>query len=339
MQIRDAYLVSQEENRFFAKCFHFCKNKKELSIVSVAVLFLFSLTALFDFFTLTHGLIFFGIAYFLSFLLKNKRLEKEIDRRKQAELELEKTHMQLEMRVKERTIELEKAKRELGEELKWRKQSEGELKQSLEQKERLLKEIHHRVKNSMQIISSMLTLQSLFTGDKKVLQILENFNNRIKSMALVHDMLYQTKDLNSIDSREYLETLLQTLLDYCNHDQKKIALKMDIERVSLDIETAIPLGLIVNELVTNSLKHGFQDTEEGEINISFHNGNGNRITVRICDNGKGLKEDFDIKTSGNMGLHITAMLAHQLNGEVKILKDSGTGFQINVEKTNYTKRI
>lgn len=207
-----------------------------------------------------------------------------------------------------------------------RRRSE-KIKASLEEKEVLLREIHHRVKNNMQIISSLLNLQSYYIKDKKYVDMLKESQDRIKSMALIHEKLYQSESLANIKSSDYIAALVNSLFQSYEVTTQRIAVKLEIEDMSLDIDTAIPCGLIINELVSNSLKHAFPD-REGEIMIVFRSIDDTK-ELTVSDNGVGIPEDVDFKTTESLGLHLVTILAEdQLDGEITLDRSKGTTFCI-----------
>jgi PAS domain S-box-containing protein len=208
-----------------------------------------------------------------------------------------------------------------------RKNIEIQLKKSLEEKEMLLKEIHHRVKNNLMIISSLLNLQSRYIKDKASQDIFKESQNRARSMALIHERLYQATDLKRIDFGEYISELATELFHTYVSDHGLIELKINVEDIFLDINTAIPLGLIVNELITNSLKHAFPDGNNGEINVEFRQlDNHYEFTVR--DNGIGFPKDIDFENSDSLGLRIVSSLTDQIDGHIELNRNNGTEFRI-----------
>ena len=208
-----------------------------------------------------------------------------------------------------------------------RKNIEIQLKKSLEEKEMLLKEIHHRVKNNLMIISSLLNLQSRYIKDKASQDIFKESQNRARSMALIHERLYQATDLKRIDFGEYISALATELFHTYVSDHGLIELKINVEDIFLDINTAIPLGLIVNELITNSLKHAFPDGNNGEINVEFGQlDNHYEFTVR--DNGIGFPKGIDFENSDSLGLRIVSSLTDQIDGHIKLNRNNGTEFKI-----------
>ena len=191
----------------------------------------------------------------------------------------------------------------------------------------LLSEIYHRVKNNMQIIISLLRLQSRQVKEEKYREMFKESQNRILSMSLVHEKLYQSKDLTQIDFNEYISDLIKGLFQSYGANKSNIALKIDVKTILLGIDYAIPCGLIINELVTNSLKYAFPDGREGEIKISLHSPGENMIELIVRDNGIGIPEDMDFKQTKTLGLHLVTMLAeNQLHGNIKLNRSKGTEF-------------
>jgi PAS domain S-box-containing protein len=212
------------------------------------------------------------------------------------------------------------------------KQAEEQIRRDLEEKDILLQEIHHRVKNNMQIISSLLKLQSAHIKDKRALELFQNSRDRVKTMALIHDALYRSKDLAHIDFVEYVRKLTTQIFISYGANSNFIKIKIDIKDVFLDISTAIPCGLIINELVSNSLKYAFPEGRKGEINISFtYKGKVNTLCVK--DNGIGFPGEIDLEDSPTLGLLLVNSLTKQLNGTLKLEKVKGTSFTITFKKT------
>ncbi len=206
--------------------------------------------------------------------------------------------------------------------------SEKQIKESLTEKEVLLREIHHRVKNNMQIISSLLRLQSGYITEKKYMDMFKESQNRIISMSLIHEKLYQSKGLARIDFNEYIRDLVNGLF-HSYGVSGSIALNIDGKDVSLGVDSAIPCGLIINELVTNSLKHAFPEGREGEIRISLRSIEENMIELLVSDNGVCIPEDVDIRKTESLGLHlVTILVENQLHGEINLNRSKGTEFQI-----------
>ena len=210
-----------------------------------------------------------------------------------------------------------------------RKKAQEQIEKALKEKEVLLREVYHRVKNNMQIITSLLNLQSRYARDGEDREMFRESHNRIKSMSLVHEKLYQSKDLTTIDFKEYIKDIAKGLFQSYGANKGKIALVMDINNIALDINNAIPCGLIINELLTNSLKHAFPEGKEGEIKIAVHSMNENTIDLVVGDNGIGISEDVDFRTTKSLGLQLVTMLAeNQLHGEIILDRSKGTEFTI-----------
>lgn len=209
-----------------------------------------------------------------------------------------------------------------------RKKSDEQIKQSLREKEILLREIHHRVKNNMQVISSLLKLQSGYITEEKYLEMFKDSQNRIMSMSLVYEKLYQSKGLAKINFTEYMKELVNALFQSYGVRQGTVALSINAEDVSFVVDTAIPCGLIINELVTNSLKHAFPDGK-GEIRIALHRTDENMIELIVGDNGVGIPEDVDFRKTESLGLHlVTILVENQLQGGINLDRSKGTEFQI-----------
>lgn len=212
-----------------------------------------------------------------------------------------------------------------------KKKSEKEIYESLKEKEVLLKEIHHRVKNNLQVISSILNLQSSFVKDKHTLEILDESRNRIRSMAMIHENLYRTTNFSSIDFKAYMENLSQNLISSYHVQLSRVNLKTEMDQVELVLDQAIPCGLLVNELITNSLKYAFIGRDEGEVYIGLKEVDG-KVELRIEDNGVGLPGDYDIMKSDTLGLQLVSTLTEQLDGQISVVSREGTKYLITFEK-------
>ena len=208
-----------------------------------------------------------------------------------------------------------------------RKRDEDVIKASLAEKEVLLKEIHHRVKNNLQVISSLLKLQSRYIQDSRVIEMLKESQNRVRSMALVHEHLYQSKDLSNIDFAEYIQNLAHNLFQAYEINAQGIKLETSMAPCSLNIDTAVPCGLIINELVTNALKYAFTGQIKGKINIDFTLEN--RVCVlTVSDSGIGFPQDLDYRKAPTLGLRLVGSLVKQIRGEIELLETAGTTFKI-----------
>ncbi len=206
------------------------------------------------------------------------------------------------------------------------------LQNSLSEKEVLLKEIHHRVKNNLQVISSLLYLNSKKIQDKEVLNMFKESQNRVKSIALIHERLYQSKDLGSIDFKEYVQRLTNDLFRSYAVNQSVVRLDININNVFVNIDTAVPCGLIINELISNSFKYAFPNYEAenktGIIRIDFTRLNENELSLVVSDDGIGIPQSINEKKNGSLGLQLVETLVAQLEGILEIDGSSGTTFKI-----------
>jgi len=221
----------------------------------------------------------------------------------------------------------------IGHDITEKKFSEQELKGSLKEKEVLLKEVHHRVKNNMQVISSILSLQSSAISNPKVLDILKESQNRIKAMAFIHERLYRTKDFSQIKFSEYVKSLTESLVSTYDITNKKLKLLFDIEEVFLNLDSAIPCGLILNELISNSLKYAFNGSDGGTISIGLKELKGGKILLSVHDDGVGIPESIEISDTETLGLQLVHTLTEQLEGEIKLTRDKGSKFDLIFTKS------
>lgn len=255
--------------------------------------------------------------------------------------------------------EIELNNRELLEKTERLDNQRRKLDASLKEKEVLLREIHHRVKNNMQVISSLLRLQSGYINDNKYKDMLKESQDRIRSMALVHEKLYRSHDLNSIDFSKYIKNLANSLFRSYSMATHKVVLHIDAEDYLLGIDSAIPCGLVLNELISNSLKYAFPDGRSGKISISLNKLSGKDIPVLknrrsagekddneevleliIEDDGIGIPEDMDIKKCDSLGLQLVSTLVEdQLHGNLEVSRNSGTRFRICFKEVVYRERI
>jgi len=210
-------------------------------------------------------------------------------------------------------------------------ESEEKIIDSLKEKEVLLKEIHHRVKNNLQIIHSLLNLQSNCIDDENTLSLLMNAKNRVRSMVLIHEKLYQSKNLASIKFNEYINELAHDLVNSYTSNLDNLKLNLELEPIEIDIDMAIPCGLIINELVTNSLKYAFPiKTNPNTISIKFFKDEKNKLNLSIADNGIGLPKGINVEKVNTLGMQLITSLSNQLNGNYKFknIKPSGTEFNL-----------
>jgi PAS domain S-box-containing protein len=215
-----------------------------------------------------------------------------------------------------------------------RKLAEAKIQTSLREKEILLQEVHHRVKNNLQVISSLLDLQSQEIEDKGMLELFRESQNRVQSMAIVHEKLYQSKDFAKINFAEYAESLTSYLFKAYALNINNITLDLDIADVNLNIDTAIPCGLIINELVSNALKYAFPDNTQGTIRITLHSESNNHLNLTVQDNGVGLPINWDVKSVKSLGIQLVNILTKQLKGTIELDKSVGSKFIIRFAKIN-----
>lgn len=202
------------------------------------------------------------------------------------------------------------------------------IKRQKDEKEVLLKEIHHRVKNNLQVINSLIRLQCAYTDDQVALDLFDECQNRIISMALIHEKMYESSDLSNISIKEYVSELAQNLLRSYRLNQH-IELKVDVSIDHLTLDTLVPLGLMLNEMISNSLKHAFNDQKEGEISVSLHRTENEMFDLVVGDNGVGLPTDFNFKSAHTLGMELIVTLTSQLDGEISRMKDrEGSFFRV-----------
>lgn len=239
------------------------------------------------------------------FMLYNEQLQKEIDRRAQIIIEEKKKAFD----ITQKSITLEEA---------------------LKDKETLLKEVHHRVKNNMQIISSLLALQMNTLEDKKYIGIFKDTVNRIKSMALVHEKLYQSSDISSLNVSEYFNELIADIMQsYELRSYKTVDVRLDIKIEKLSVDIMIPCGLIVCELISNAVKYAFEDVQKGEIYLGFKKTTDNKYELVVADNGKGLPPDEELKQRRSLGWQlVNDLVKRKIRGTMEIDRSRGTKFRI-----------
>lgn len=207
------------------------------------------------------------------------------------------------------------------------------IEQSLVEKETLLKEIHHRVKNNLQLISGILELQAVKFDDENIKVVMEEGQSRVRSMALIHQQLYQSEDLGQINFEEYLVKLVNDIVVAFNNENLKIETEINVNNLSFDVNVAVPLGLIINELVTNALKHGFEGRSEGKILISINQEENDEFLLLVHDNGNGLPKNFNADELNSLGLRLVRGLSRQLGGDYSFSNGNGTNFQIRFKNT------
>lgn len=214
-----------------------------------------------------------------------------------------------------------------------KKQTELEITKSLQEKEVLLKEVHHRVKNNLQVISSILNLQSSYVKDQNTLDILRESQNRVKSMSFIHESLYRSKDFSQVNFSDYLNNLINNVVHTFLLPDKDVMLVTDLGSVNLNLDQAIPCGLILNELLTNAMKYAFVGIEEPELQVSISEEN-NKVSISVIDNGIGLPKDFKIDETDSLGLQLVQTLTDQLDGTLDMKTGDGTKYLLTFEKMN-----
>jgi PAS domain S-box-containing protein len=255
---------------------------------------------------------------------------QDITARKLSEEKLIKFSEGLERMVVDRTAKITDINQKLVAEIAIRLEAEKQLTKTVGEKEVLLREVHHRVKNNLQIIISLLNLQSRYITDETTLSAFRESQTRVRAMALVHEKLYQSTDLAKIDLDNYIRFLANSLFQFFGIKGKGITLTNDIRDVFLAIDTAIPIGLVINELISNSLKYAFPEGE-GEISIAIHRQD-HTLTILFKDNGIGIPEDFDWRNAKSMGLRLVITLVDQLDGTIELDRTAGTAFTIVVNE-------
>jgi len=238
---------------------------------------------------------------------------------------------ELEQKVTERTAELNRINESLTAEIALRRSVEKTLTVSLHEKEVLLREVHHRVKNNLQIITSLLNLQSRHIHDENVLAAIKESQNRIRTISIVHEKLYRSHNLSDIDLEDYLRFIVTNLFHFYGVDQVTVLLDVNIKDITVDINRAIPLGLIVNELVTNALKYAFPDSRNGCITLAVQSDD-SALTLIVGDNGIGIPEHLDWKNTASLGLQLVIMLVEQLDGNIELTRNQGTVYTVTMPK-------
>ncbi len=222
-----------------------------------------------------------------------------------------------------------------------RKQTEAALQNSLQEKTQLIRELYHRTKNNMQVIMSMLMLQAEFTEDEQTRDMLQGTNSRIHAMALVHEKLYQSQNLSRINLNEYIQDLAQLLAQTYRVTPNKITLAFDLEPIPVLIDIAVPCGLVLNELISNALKHAFPHKQSGEISIRLRRAPDNELIIlTIADNGIGMPRNFNYGRSETFGLQtIVAIVEHQLQGKIVFEEKNGLTCRMQFKDSHYEARV
>ena len=234
---------------------------------------------------------------------------------------------------------LEKKMLSLEQEVAERKRTEEALRVSLQEKEALLQEVHHRVKNNMQVISSLFNLQAKHTANEECRQILVEGQMRIRTMSLVHEQLYRSFDLSKIDLCGYVQSLATHLLSVYLRDSTRVRMQTDFEELFLDVNSAIPCGLILNELISNAFKHAFPGGRPGLVRIGLRRKPDDTVEIRVADDGVGLPEGVDFRQGETLGLQIIHLLAEQLDGALDVDRTKGTAVTLTFRESKYKRRV
>tara|TARA_B100000959_G_scaffold287241_1_gene370403 strand:- start:5805 stop:7871 length:2067 start_codon:yes stop_codon:yes gene_type:complete len=231
------------------------------------------------------------------------------------------------------------SKLEIFHDITGRKKADELIQSALKEKEVLLREIHHRVKNNMQVISSLLNLQSKYVKNKENIEMFKESQNRIKSMSLVHEKLYESKDMASVNFKDYIQNLINDMFRIYNVDINKVTLQTSIEVINLGIDTAIPCGLVINELLSNCFKHAFPKGKKGKIDVIMQSVNMDEYELIVSDNGVSVPDKLNVRNSKTFGLKlITDLVENQLEGTLEMNRDKGTEFRIRFKEMKYKKR-
>ncbi|MDO8842452.1 sensor histidine kinase [Methanocalculus sp.] len=212
------------------------------------------------------------------------------------------------------------------------------MKDALAEKEVLLREVHHRVKNNLQVISSLLNLQSQFVDDSRIVGYMTDSQNRVRALGYVYEHLYRSKEVGRIDFSEYTTRITQSLLREYSSFAQRVHIKYDVRDVTLNPDTSIPLGLLLNELISNALRHAFPNGREGAINISMRPNDDRSYTLIISDDGVGLPPDMEFDRVESLGLLLVSSLVSQLDGTIELKRDRGTEFKITFKALQYKER-
>ncbi len=227
----------------------------------------------------------------------------------------------------------------IAEDITERKQAEEQMQASLKEKEVLLREIHHRVKNNLYIISNLLDLQSDVIQDKRLLALFSDSQTRIQSMALIHEQLYQSTDLGQVNFGDYIHRLVENLFFSLSHTKGLIKSIVNVEPIQINLETAIPCGLLINELITNSLKHAFPNGRSGEVYVEFYQDLDQKLHLEVRDNGVGISPDIDWDNLTSLGLKLVQILSKQLRATLNLNLSQGSSIELIFAELNYKSRF
>ncbi|MCD6329239.1 MAG: hypothetical protein J7M10_02615 [Candidatus Cloacimonetes bacterium] len=244
-----------------------------------------------------------------------------------------KSALLLENLVDERTQELQQKINEL-------EQAKHQIQNNLKEKETLLLELYHRTKNNMQVICSMMNLRALNLDDQKIMAVFQNLENKIRSIAIVHQKLYESKNLSHVNLKECLIDILSLVRQSYSESLNQISFHTKMEDMNVLVDTAVPLGLVFYELTSNAVKHAFPNQKSGEIKVNLHLTPKNEIVLEVSDDGIGLPREFNIKKIARLGLETTiGLVEYQLDGEIIFENRNGLYCKIVLKKELYKERI
>ena len=269
----------------------------------------------------------------------NNQLKQKIEERNKAQEALKILNEQLESRVEQRTNELQITNQNLNCQIIEREKAEAQVRKSLQEKELLLKEIHHRVKNNLLVVSNLLDFQTDYIEEGAIIKMFENSQHRINSMALIHEQLYNSANFKKLNLSDYVTALVEKLSDSYETYQKGIKILSDTDEIYLNIETAQPCGLIINELIANALEHAFPNNRQGTIWLIFKKKEPEQIILTITDDGIGFPENIDFQQTESLGLQLVCTLTEQLEGEIELQPTKGTSFVITFAELDYDERV
>jgi two-component sensor histidine kinase len=218
-----------------------------------------------------------------------------------------------------------------------RMRTDEALMNTLDKKDILMMELHHRVKNNLMVIQGLLKLQAVKVRDDEARELFDESESRIRAMSMIHEALYGTEDFRSIDASQYIRKLTEKLFDSYRIGPSRVSLNIDVPSAVIDIDTMIPCGLIVNEIVSNALKHAFPDNMEGELFIGLYKTTDDEYTLIVRDNGMGMPADLDIYKTVSLGMQIVTGLVKQINGRLEVNREGGTEFKITFTHKNFRK--
>ncbi len=259
-----------------------------------------------------------------AFNLMLQRIEEQDAERGRIHDALRGAYDDLEQRVDERTHQLERLNRVLGQQVSERIEAERRMGEALAEKEVLLREIHHRVKNNLQVIYGLLSLQSRDLQDERALALLEDSRQRVKTMAIVHETLYQSPDLSGASAPVFVQSLTENILSVFRPAHTALQIRTQVDPIELSLDQAVPTGLIINELVTNAVKYAFPGDRAGVIRVELRALGTDRLELCVCDDGVGLPGGLDIRATESLGLKLVVALAAQLQGSLEMERTDGT---------------